>query len=105
MERALRYFPDDPFYLARHYLGFNMGGDIIPILRTMAAVLLNAEDGSGIFTWTLVYNIADEADFVGGIMVPRGEKPEVEDGSEPPSFKSELGQSPFNLFLESRFYF
>jgi hypothetical protein len=104
-ERALRYFPDDPFYLARHYLGLNMGGEIIPILRTMAAVLLNAEDGSGIFTWTLVYNIADEADFIGGVMVPWGESPRFEDGSEIPLFRSELGQSPFNLFLESRFYF
>ena len=60
---------------------------------------------------TLVYNIADEADFVVGVMAPWGKRPTVDTAAAAPTIpaiptlNSEYGQSPFNLFLETRFYF
>lgn len=103
LSRASTLFPDDLFYLGRQYLGLSAGTEIIPILRTMAFAMLNAEDASGIFTWTLVYNISDEADCVLGLMAPWGKRPRT-DGPLP-RLRSEYGQSPLTVFLETRFYF
>ena len=103
LTRAEHFYPDDQLYLARHYLGLSLGGEIIPILQLMAMGLLNAQDLSGLAIITLVYNIADEADFVAGIMAPWGKRPTTD--TVIPTLNSEYGQSPFNLFLETRFYF
>ncbi len=105
--RLLRFFPDDLFYLAEHYVGLSAGMDLIPILRANVLGLLNTQDLSGLAAATLVYNIADEADFVGGVMIPWGEKPSVV--SEEPDLQieleSEFGAMPLMVFLETRFYF
>jgi hypothetical protein len=104
-DRVLTLYPDDPTYLGRHYLGFSLGTEIIPILRTMGFVMVNAEDGSGIFTWNLMYNISDEADAILGVMIPFGKAP-VEISTEVPiTLESEYGQLPINGFVETRFYF
>ncbi len=103
LERARRLFPDDALYLGRQYVALSAGTEIIPILSTMAFVMLNAEDASGIATWTLVYNLSDEADALLGVMAPWGKRPA---GTlETPRLGSEYGQSPLNVFLETRFYF
>jgi len=105
--RAMRFFPDDQFYLAQHYVGVSLGGEIIPILRANAVVLFNAIDYSGLGVVSLIYSIADEADFLGGVMIPWGEQ-SVEVSAPPEvgvTLGSEFGIMPVTVFLESRFYF
>ena len=92
-------YPDDLPNMASLYLGLSGGLELIPILRAGGMVLLNTQDGSGLAALTLMYNIADEADFVGGLLLPWGEGPV---GLLP---QSEYGLYPVMVFLESRFYF
>ncbi len=106
LERATRFFPDDQLYLGRHYLGITASTEALPVLKVALMGLLNLEDASGTAVATLLYSIADEADFVGGLIVPFGKRQSPEAAaSEPFAPKSEFGQNPFSLFLESRFYF
>lgn len=106
LERAEHLYPDDLSYLGRHYVGLIAGGEIIPILRAGAVVLVNAGDLSGIASLSLVYNIADEADFVGGLLAGWGKGPEA--AATLPltlALHSEFGATPVAVFLETRFYF
>lgn len=107
LARANRFFPDDQPYLGMHYTGISAGLDLAPILRLQAAALLNAVDLSGLGMLTLVYNIADEADFMGGVLAPWGDRSAVDEqqSGEPPSILSEYGMLPLMAFLETRFYF
>ncbi len=107
LARALSFYPDDPAYLNQLYLGLSAGGEIIPILRLNALLMLNARDGSGLGSLTLLYSIADEADFVGGLLIPWGEKPMVQSDApgDMPTVTSEFGLVPITLFMETRFYF
>ena len=106
IERAGRFYPDDQFYLGAHYAGISMGCEIVPILRAQIMGLMNLQDTSGLAVWTLVYNISDEADFIGGMMIPWGRAPAFEG---PPTnlvdIRSEFGTSALTVFLETRFYF
>lgn len=107
LARAARLFPDDLIFLGRHYVGLSAGMELIPILRAGLIGMLNAEDRSGLAALTFIYSIADEADFVAGVMVPWGRAPEVT--APPPNLaldiNSEFGAMPLTAFLESRFYF
>lgn len=96
-------YPDDLLFLGRHYLGVTMGGEIIPILQLVAMGMLNMQDHSGLAVVTLVYSIADEADLVFGVMTPWGRAPDT--SGLVPELQSEYGQSPLNLFFETRVYF
>lgn len=98
--RARRLRPDDLPYLGQLYLGLSGGLELLPILRANALVLVNAQDGSGMAALTLMYNIADEADFAGGALLPWGAAPA--NGLSP---QSEFGLYPVMLFMETRFYF
>ncbi len=107
LDRATRFYPDDPPYMGRHYVGLGVSGEIIPILVLSAMGLFNAEDSSGLFVASLDYSLADEVSFVGGVLVPWGERP-VADSGPPyyePSLESEFGVMPFTLYLETRFFF
>jgi len=101
--RMTGLYPDEVPYAASLYLGLSGGLELIPILRAGAVVLVNTQDGSGMAALTLMYNIADEADAVGGVMVPWGETPDA--GVTGITFNSEYGLYPVMVFLESRFYF
>ena len=101
--RLSGFYPDEVPYLASLYLGLSGGLELIPILRAGAMVLVNTQDGSGMAALTLIYSIADEADFVGGLLAPWGAGPTVSAGSL--SLQSEYGLYPVMVFLESRFYF
>jgi hypothetical protein len=106
IERAQNFYPDDQPYMGRHYVGLNVGMDIVPILRANLLGLLNAEDYSGMASFMLVYSIADEADFVGGLLIPWGERPESPaPPATVPALNSEFGLMALTVFLESRFYF
>jgi hypothetical protein len=107
LARAGRFFPDDQPYLGRHYAGLSAGLDLVPILRLQTVALLNAADLSGLGMVSLVYNIADEADLAGGVLVPWGARPEVDRSQpmQPPAINSEFGMLPLMVFLETRFYF
>jgi hypothetical protein len=106
LERAEHLYPDDLSYLGRHYVGLIAGGEIIPILRAGAVVLVNPADLSGIASLSLVYNIADEADFLGGLLAGWGEGPKAA-ATLPLTLvlHSEYGATPVAAFLETRFYF
>ena len=103
LARALRFYPDDPTYLGRHYAGASASLEIIPILRTALLVLVNLGDGSGMAMASLSYNIADEADFVGGLLMPWGKRAPGAAGL--PVLGSEMGSAPVSGFLETRFFF
>jgi len=108
--RAYELYPDDLFYLGRHYAGVMAGAEIIPILRATATALMNLQDASGLASIALAYDIADEAAFSAGLLVPWGERPSAAPPPALPSpttvrLNSELGMWPLVAFLESRFYF
>jgi hypothetical protein len=105
-DRAAHLYPDDLSYLGQHYIGLVAGGEIIPILRVGALLLVNAADLSGLGSLSLVYSIADEADFVGGLMAGWGEAPRAR-AALPVTLilESEYGATPVAAFLETRFYF
>lgn len=106
IERFDAFYPDDVPWLGQHYVGWSAGMEIIPILTVNTIGLVNAADGSGLAGGFLAYNIADEADFVGGVYVPWGKGVNIPDVPLlPPTLRSEFGVSPVSVFLETRFYF
>ena len=109
IDRALTLYPDDLYYLGRHYLGLTAGGEIIPILYANVISLFNVLDPSGLVAVTLLYSIADEAEFVGGFFIPWGKKPGAVDAGagEPsiPEIRGEFGMVPYLIFMETRFTF
>jgi len=106
-QRLTSLFPDDQLFFGKHYVGLNFGLDIIPILRFNSIGILNAADGSGLAGVSLAYNISDESDFILGMFVPWGKRPEADNGlpDAPPVLHSEFGILPLTVYLESRFYF
>ncbi len=104
--RAAELYPDTVPFLARHYIAPAIGMDIVPILRTAAYAIVNANDGSGLAGASLLYNVADESDFILGLFVPWGKGFQ---GFDPvtsvPSLGSEWGLTPLVLYLESRVFF
>jgi len=107
LERAGRYYPDDQPYLGQHYAGLSAGMDLVGILRLQLAGLLNAADLSGLGMATLVYSVSDEAEFVGGVLIPWGSRPALDPSQPlaPVRLESEFGAMPTMAFLETRFYF
>lgn len=106
LQRAGDLLPDEQPYLGQLYMGISGGMEILPILNVNAMVLLNASDFSGMAALTLLYNIADEADAVAGVLVPWGEEPEIQISPTPAiNLNSEFGVAPVMVFLETRFYF
>ena len=105
--RAEAFYPDDLFYLGRHYAGASASMDIVPILRAGVMGIVNLTDGSGLAALNLTYNIADEADLVAGAMIPWGEQPpnDVLALGGITSLPSEFGIMPVMAFMETRFYF
>lgn len=102
LARLAGLYPDDLPYLGRLYVGLSAGGEILPILRLQLAGLVNARDGSGIGMLTLLCSLADEADLLGGLLVPWGARGV---SLADLSVQSELGLAPLMLFVETRFYF
>jgi len=104
--RATELYPDTVPFLARHYIAPAIGMDIVPILRTATYAIVNANDGSGLAGASLLYNVADESDFILGLFVPWGKGFQ---GFDPvtsvPSLGSEWGLTPLVLYLESRVFF
>jgi hypothetical protein len=116
LSRLTALYPDDLPYLGRLYVGAAAGGEILPILRLQLVGLVNAGDGSGIGMLSLSHSLADEADLIGGLLVPWGARgvslqkispPRQQGAGSPPTFsvESELGLAPVVVFFETRFYF
>jgi len=106
LQRAGNMLPDELPYMGQLYMGLSGGMEILPILNVNGMVMLNATDFSGLATLMLLYNIADEADAVAGVMVPWGEAPVAQLTPAPAfSIESEYGMAPVMVFLETRFYF
>ena len=106
IHRAGALLPDELPYLGQLYMGVSGGLELLPILNLGGMVLLNATDFSGLATLSLIYNIADEADAVMGVLVPWGEEPVAQITPVPQiSLESEYGAAPLMVFLETRFYF
>jgi len=102
LPRLAALYPDDLPYLGRLYLGLAAGGEILPILRLQLVGLVNAGDGSGVGALSLVHSLADEADLVGGVLVPWGARGV---SAADLAVESELGLAPVVVFFETRFYF
>jgi hypothetical protein len=102
LSRLTGLFPDDLPYVGRLYVGLSAGGEILPILRLQLMGLVNAGDGSGIGLLSLVHSLADEADLIGGLLIPWGRR-----GLSVAtlSVESEFGLAPLVFFVETRFYF
>lgn len=107
MGRAMRFFPDDQPYLANHYVGLGVSGEIIPILTFNTFGLFNAQDYSGLASVMLDLSVADEASFSAGMLIPWGEEPTADSGPphHAPELRSEFGLMPVTVFLETRFYY
>ncbi|MCA9660593.1 MAG: hypothetical protein KC486_19790, partial [Myxococcales bacterium] len=104
--RTAAIFPDTVPFLARHYVSPSFGLDIVPILRAATFALVNANDGSGLAGGSLVYNVADESDFILGLFVPWGAGLEaIYPSTGAPILGSEWGLSPLVIYLESRVFF
>ncbi len=107
LERALRFYPDDQYFMGSHYVGLSAGGEIVPILMVQGMVLFNAQDFSGMGALFFVYSMTDESDIVIGLLAPWGDKPSVDLNHFDPSsvIKSEFGLMPLTAFIECRVYF
>jgi hypothetical protein len=106
LDRFTRRFPDDQPLLARHYVGFNGGIEIIPVLQGGVLTMINANDGSGLAGLSLLYSLADEADLIAGVFAPWGDDPmPTGDPMNPIVLHSELGTGPLTLYLEARAFF
>jgi hypothetical protein len=103
VERASRFFPDDLPFLGRWYLGVSASGELNPIVRGSFLTLVNLNDGSGECVLSGLYSAADEADVVGGVIIPWGSTPASFDPSSPVA--SEFGHLPVTVFLEARLFF
>ena len=102
LERAARLFPDDMAFLGKHYAVLSVGGQIIPIVGFGTAVIVNASDGSGLVTLSVRYDVADEATFSAGALLPWGRKPET---ALELDRVTELGLAPVAIFVETQVYF
>ncbi|MEZ4381865.1 MAG: hypothetical protein R3A79_10970 [Nannocystaceae bacterium] len=104
--RTAAIFPDTVPFLARHYISPSFGLDVVPILRAATFALVNANDGSGLAGGSLVYNVADESDFILGLFVPWGAGLQgLQPSTGLPRVGSEYGLTPLVLYLESRVFF
>ena len=103
--RALRFFPDDATFAAKHYVGASVGREIIHILRAALSGIFNPQDLSGLAMTSLTYSVSDEADLAAGVLVPWGKAPTAAPPPEMVTIESELGLLPLMAFAESRFYF
>jgi hypothetical protein len=102
--RALRFFPDELPYLGRHYTGVNGSIDLLPILTLGVVGLVNAADGSGITTLSLVYNASNEVDLSLGMLAGWGYRPRAAaDGTL--IVRSEFGATPMAAFLQTTIAF
>lgn len=91
----------DP-YLGRHYLGAMLSGKPMALLLLQGAVVLNLTDPSAYAIPALVYNAADEVDFILFGAIPIGQYPTR---AAYPELKSEFGLYPYSVALLSRLYF
>ncbi|MBU1656470.1 MAG: hypothetical protein KJ558_16890, partial [Gammaproteobacteria bacterium] len=105
LTRAQALFPDDLGFLGQHYAGVRVAGEIIPILGVSVAALLDAADGSGLAITSLRYDVADEAVFTGGLLLPWGRKQAGDATPAAASLTSEFGLWPVAAFLETRIHF
>jgi len=102
LERATRLFPDDLGFMGKHYAVVSAGVEVIPVVSAGTAVIINASDGSGIVTVSVRYDVADEATFSAGALIPWGRRPETVLELDR---ITELGLAPIAIFLETQVYF
>ncbi len=113
---------DDPSDYARAFLAGETGGgsfsakhyavaaaryELHPLVNWEGNVMMNLNDGSLIGSSFIRYSVADEADFVCGVMIPAGESPGIREtgGVETPVIESEYGTYPASVYAEVRFFF
>jgi hypothetical protein len=100
LARATRLFPDELPYLGQHYAGVNAAIDIIAVLNLGVVGLVNAGDGSGITTVSLVYNASNEVDLSLGMLAGWGWRPIAgPDGAL--RLRSEVGATPITAFFQT----
>ena len=101
--------------LSEHLLGATVSYELHPLVRGSLAFIFSASDMSSMLSPTIVYSIADEAEFVAGAMLAFGPRPRAHlfkldvfgDCVDIPFAKlhSEFGTYPNIYFGEFKFYF
>lgn len=91
----------DP-YLGRHYLGAMLSGKPMALMLLQGAVVANLTDPSVYAIPALVYNAADEVDFILFGAIPIGRQPTR---TAYPELTSEFGLYPYSVALLTRLYF
>ncbi|MEN6475699.1 MAG: hypothetical protein ABFD81_16915 [Syntrophaceae bacterium] len=92
----------DP-YFGRHYLGLTLMGEASPLFTVETVAIVNLDDGSAVFGPAVIYNAADEIEFILSAELPYGKRTDV--GLTGPDIGSEYGLYPRIFNLLGRIYF
>lgn len=85
--------------VGRRYFGGQASYELTPLLTLTGAVLVNLDDGSGVFNPSFVRSLSDESDLVVGALVPWGESPSAA------GLRSEYGSYFSALWVQWRWSF
>lgn len=98
--------PVEDMYLGRHYGAAAISYEPHPLVVLFGQTLVNVVDPSGLASAYVTYSLSDEADFVGGALVPFGRCPEAKTimGFPRVEINSEYSLYPVSLFLQIQFY-
>lgn len=96
------------YLLGKHYLNFGFTYQLGPLLPLNGLVIVNAGDGSVIFSPNVEYNIAENIYLGFGVYLSIGKKPglvAVIPGAEVVRYHSEFGAYPAMVYTSFRVYF
>jgi len=92
----------DP-YFGRHYLGLTLMGEASPLFTLQTVAIVNLDDGSAVFGPAVIYNAADEIEFILSTELPLGKRTDVDETGL--AIGSEYGIYPRTVSLLGRIYF
>ncbi|MBN2298292.1 MAG: hypothetical protein JXM72_06835 [Deltaproteobacteria bacterium] len=94
--------------LGEYLAGLQLSYEFHPLLTGQIAWMYSFSDTSSLVSPTFTYSVADEAEFLCGATLGRGETPsaqQIAPGLNIPVLESEFGTYPDVFFLEFKFYF
>ncbi|HPI92668.1 MAG TPA: hypothetical protein PLT09_12910 [Deltaproteobacteria bacterium] len=104
---VLRTAIGETLSLSEHLAGIQVSYEFHPLMTGQASWIFSLSDASSLISPTMIFSVADEADFIAGAMVSYGEGPEKQGAGESAVIepKSEFGTYPDVVFMEFKFYF
>jgi hypothetical protein len=88
--------------VGRLYVGGVVDHELTPLTHLVTSTLVNLHDPSALFSGALLYNMAQNVDFLVGGYLPVGERPTPLSAGPIPSLGSEFGSYPVFVFTELR---